>query len=290
MKQLTIISGKGGTGKTTVASNFIKLARDHVAVDCDVDAANLHILLDPDIKKKEEFIGGAVAGVTGECINCGKCEEACRFGAISDSETDIKIDTLKCEGCGVCEYICPVDAIELKTEGQGYCYISESKFCTLVHARLNPGAENSGMLVAKVRNDAEDIANKYNKKVIIIDGAPGIGCPVIASLNGVDYTLIVTEPTISGISDFVKAFELTKFFDIKTFVCINKYDLNLDNTDKISNFCDKNKIELIGKVPYDDKVPACLSNKKFVIDDSESKAGKEIIAMWEAFSGYLYSS
>ena len=290
MKQLTIISGKGGTGKTTVASNFIKLARDHVAVDCDVDAANLHILLNPDIKKKEEFIGGPVAEVTGECINCGKCEEACRFDAISNSETDIEIDSVRCEGCGVCEYVCPVNAIELKSGRQGDYYISESKFCTLVHARLNPGAENSGLLVAKIRNIAEDTADKNSKKVIIIDGAPGIGCPVIASLNGVDYALIVTEPTISGISDFIKAFELTKFFDIKTFVCINKYDLNLDNTDKISNFCDENKIELIGKVPYDDKVPAYLSNKKFVVDDSESKAGKEIIAMWGAFNGYLYSS
>ncbi|GAG90348.1 unnamed protein product, partial [marine sediment metagenome] len=195
MKQFTIISGKGGTGKTTVASNFIKLARDHVAVDCDVDAANLHILLNPNIKKKEEFIGGAVAKVTGECINCGKCEEACRFDAISNSETDIKIDSIKCEGCGVCEYICPTDAIELKSERQGYHYVSESKFCNLVHARLNPGAENSGILVAKIRNVAEDIADKYSKKIIIIDGAPGIGCSVIASLNGVDYALIVTEPT-----------------------------------------------------------------------------------------------
>jgi len=288
MKQLTIISGKGGTGKTTVASNFIKLARDHVAVDCDVDAANLHILLNPDIKKKEEFIGGPVAEVTGECINCGKCEEACRFDAISNSETDIEIDSVRCEGCGVCEYVCPVNAIELKSGRQGDYYISESKFCTLVHARLNPGAENSGLLVAKIRNIAEDTADKNSKKVIIIDGAPGIGCPVIASLNGVDYALIVTEPTISGISDFIKVFEVTKFFNIKTFVCINKYDINLDNTNKISDFCNKNKIELIGKVPYDDKVSVYLSNKKFIIDDSSSEAGREITGMWKAFSSYIY--
>jgi len=289
MKQLTIISGKGGTGKTTVASNFIKLARDHVAVDCDVDAANLHILLNPDIKKKEEFIGGPVAKVTGECINCGKCEEACRFDAISNSETDIEIDSVRCEGCGVCEYVCPVNAIELKSERQGDYYISESKFCTLVHARLNPGAENSGLLVAKIRNIAEDTADKNSKELIIIDGAPGIGCPVIASLNGVDYALIVTEPTISGISDFIKVFEVIKFFNIKTFVCINKYDINLDNTNKISDFCNKNKIELIGKVPYDDKVPIYLSNKKFIIDDSSSEAGREITVMWKKFSSYIYS-
>ena len=288
MKQLTIISGKGGTGKTTVASNFIKLARDHVAVDCDVDAANLHILLNPDIKKKEEFIGGPVAKVTGECINCGKCEEACRFDAISNSETDIEIDSVRCEGCGVCEYVCPVNAIELKSGRQGDYYISESKFCTLVHARLNPGAENSGLLVAKIRNIAEDTADKNSKRVIIIDGAPGIGCPVIASLNGVDYAMIVTEPTLSGISDFIKVFEVIKFFNIKTFACVNKYDINLTNTEKIYNFCLKNDIELIGKIPYDDKVPMCLSNKEFIIDEPGSEAGKEIKKIWEKVKEYLY--
>jgi len=288
MKQLTIISGKGGTGKTTIASNFIKLGRDHIAVDCDVDAANLHILFNPEIKKEEEFIGGAIATVTGECIGCGKCEEYCRFSAISDSETDIKIDPIKCEGCGVCEYVCPASAIELKSERQGNYFISEIGFCHLVHAKLKPGAENSGLLITRIRNVAEDLANEQGKKVIIIDGAPGIGCPVISSLNGVDYALIVTEPTISGISDFIRVFEVTKFFNIKTFVCINKYDLNLDNTNKISSFCTRNKIELIGRIPYDDKVSVYLSNKKFIVDDPKSEAGKEIIDMWEAFKSYLY--
>ena len=288
MKQITIISGKGGTGKTTIASNFIKLARDHIAVDSDVDAANLHILLDPKIKETKDFIGGAVAEVSDECTNCGECENLCRFEAISNSSSDIKIDPIRCEGCGVCEYVCPVDAIKLESHNQGYYYTSESSFCTLVHAKLNPGAENSGLLVTRVRNVAEDVANNQNKKAIIIDGAPGIGCPVISSLNGVDYAMIVTEPTLSGISDFIKVFEVTKFFNIKTFVCVNKYDINLSNTEKIYDFCLKNDIELIGKIPYDDKVPICLSNKKFIIDEPSSEAGKEIKKIWEKVKEYLY--
>jgi len=288
MKQITIISGKGGTGKTTIASNFIKLAMDHIAVDCDVDAANLHILLNPEIKEKKDFTGGAVAEVSDECTSCGECEKLCRFEAISNSSLDIKIDPIRCEGCGVCEYICPVDAIKLVSHNQGYYYTSESSFCTLVHARLNPGAENSGLLVTRVRNAAEDIANDQNKKAIIIDGAPGIGCPVISSLNGVDYAMIVTEPTLSGIGDFIKVFEVTKFFNIKTFACVNKYDINLTNTEKIYDFCLKNDIELIGKIPYDDKVPTCLSNKKFIIDEPSSEAGKEIKKIWEKIKEYLY--
>ena len=289
MKQITIISGKGGTGKTTIASNFIKMAHDHIAVDADVDAANLHILLNPSTQKKEDFIGGAVAVVNENCINCGKCEELCRFDAISSSTTDIKIDSLRCEGCGICEYICPVSAIELKKEKQGQFYTSNTDFCKLIHARLNPGAENSGLLVTKVRNAAEDIAYGQNKKLIIIDGAPGIGCPVIASLNGVDYALIVTEPTLSGISDFKKIYEVAQFFNIKSFVCINKFDINLANTAEIERFCILKNIEVIGKVSYDENVPKCLAKKKFIIDYLDSPAAGDIKKLWEKFEETLYS-
>ena len=288
MKQITIISGKGGTGKTTLASSFIKLAHDHIAVDCDVDAANLHIMLSPEVEKTEDFIGGEVANVSEECIQCGKCEELCRFSAISDSETDIKIDSLRCEGCGVCAEVCPVDAITLIPEKQGEYFISDTRFCPMVHARLNPGAENSGLLVARIRNIAEDLAVKKDKKAIIIDGAPGIGCPVIASLNGVDYALIVTEPTLSGISDFKKAYEVTKFFNIKTFSCINKADINNDNTKIIADFCLNNGIELLGEIPYDEKVPKSLSLRQFIIDDPESKAGKKIKDIWNILKDKLY--
>ncbi len=289
MKQLTIISGKGGTGKTTVASNFIKLANDHIAVDCDVDAANLHILLEPEIEKEEEFVGGAVATLTGECINCEKCEQSCQFDAISGSETTLIIDPIRCEGCGVCEYVCPTDAIELKPDKQGSSFISKTKFCRLVHAKLLPGAENSGLLITRIRNAAEDIAGEKNLRLVIIDGAPGIGCPVISSLNGVDATLIVTEPSLSAISDFKKVYEVAKIFEIKVFACINKFDINLENTGEIEEFCSKNNIELIGKIPYDDKVSLTLSNKQFIIDNKDSEAGIEIVNMWEKVKEFLYN-
>jgi len=289
MKQITVMSGKGGTGKTTIASCFIKLAHEHIAVDADVDAANLHILLEPKIEKKEDFIGGAVAKVNNTCISCGKCEELCRFDAISDSTADIKIDTLKCEGCSVCEYICPVGAIELVKEKQGEFYISNTDYCKIVHARLNPAAENSGLLVTRVRNAAEDIAYSQNKKLIIIDGAPGIGCPVIASLNGVDYALIVTEPTLSGISDFKKIYEVAKFFNIKTFVSVNKYDINTANTAEIEKFCSLNNIDVIGSISYDENVPKMLAQKKFIIDDLKSPAAKDIKQLWERIEKILYN-
>ncbi|MCL5071100.1 MAG: ATP-binding protein [Actinobacteria bacterium] len=288
MKQVTIISGKGGTGKTTLASSFIKLATNQIAVDCDVDAANLHILLSPSKIRVEKFIGNAKANVVGTCIKCGKCEELCRFEAICDSQQSIKIDKLKCESCGICEYICPTNAIKLKPQEQGEFYVSDTAICPFVHAKLDPGAENSGLLVTRVRNIAEDIAYSDNKELIIIDGAPGIGCSVIASLNGVDFTVIVTEPTLSGISDFKKIFEVTKFFNIKSFVCINKFDINLKNTNDIENFCSENNVEILGKIPYDDCVPKNLSDKKIIIDDNSSEAGKEIKNIWRKLEGYLY--
>jgi len=289
MKQITIISGKGGTGKTTLASSFIKLAHDHIAVDCDVDAANLHIMLSPDIQNTEDFVGGEVASVSDGCIQCGRCEELCRFSAISDSGTDIKIDALRCEGCGVCVEVCPVNAISLKPEKQGEYFLSDTRFCPMIHAKLDPGAENSGLLVTRIRNLAEDIAAKQNKKAIIIDGAPGIGCPVISSLNGVDYALIVTEPTLSGISDFKKVYEVTKFFNIKAFACINKADINDDNTKTIIDICSKNGMELLGEIPYDEKVPKCLSERRFIIDDPESRAGRKIKDIWNVLKDKLYT-
>ncbi|MCG2789110.1 MAG: ATP-binding protein [Actinomycetia bacterium] len=288
MKKIVIISGKGGTGKTTMAANFIKIAHGHVAIDCDVDAANLYILLDPSIKKKETFISGAKAKVTGDCINCGKCEELCRFEAITDSVTDIKIDKLKCESCGICVYVCPTKAIEHKDEKQGEYYISDTKHCSFVHARLDPGAENSGLLVTKIRNVSEDIAYRQDKKLIIIDGAPGIGCSAIASLNGVDYALIVTEPTVSAISDFKKIYEVAGFFNIESLVCINKFDINLDNTAEIEKFCASNNLEVLGKIPYDENVPRYLADKKFIIDNACSPAATEIKNIWQKLEKYLY--
>ncbi len=280
MKQITIISGKGGTGKTTLASNFIKLAKNHVAVDADVDAANLYILLKPTVLETKEFVGAPLAYLEGECINCGKCEELCRFDAISDSLTDIKFDPLKCEGCGVCEYVCPTQAIKLAAEKQGEYYLSDTAFGKFVHAKLDPGAENSGKLVTIVRNVAEDVAYRENKDLIIIDGAPGIGCSVIASINGVDIVIIVIEPTISGINDFKKINDVVKFFGIKTYVVINKSDLNEENRIEIIKYCRDENIEIIGEIPYDERIPYNLANNTFAVDDKESSAGKEIKTIW----------
>ncbi len=289
MKQLTIISGKGGTGKTTIASNFIRLASDHVAVDCDVDAANLHILLDPKILKEEEFVGGATATLTGECINCGECAPLCRFEAITDSDEGIIIDPLRCEGCGVCVYACGQEALKLKSTVQGKGYISETSFCPLVHARLIPGAENSGLLITRIRNTAEDLSIEKGSRLIIIDGAPGIGCPVISSITGVDAVLIVTEPSLSAISDFKKVYKVAKNFGVKAFACINKFDLNLDNTKNIEAYSKKEDIEIIGKIPYDEQVSFSLSQKRFIVDDRSSKAAAQIKNMWKQLKRYLYS-
>jgi len=288
MKQITIISGKGGTGKTTLASSFIRLADEHIAVDCDVDAANLHILLSPRVEKKDDFIGGEVAVVDDNCISCGRCEDMCRFGAIKDSTSHIFIDPIMCEGCGVCSEICPADAIELRSEKQGEFYISQTDMCPMVHARLDPGAENSGLLVARIRNIAEDMAVENNKKVIIIDGAPGIGCPVIASLNGVDYALIVTEPTLSGISDFKKAHELTRFFNIEAFACINKADINEKNSALIKDYCHDSGMLLMGEIPYDEQVPKALSKREFITDLPHSRAGEKIVEIWDVLRDRLY--
>jgi len=287
MKQIAIISGKGGTGKTTLSTNFLKLAKNHIGVDCDVDASNLHILFEPDILEKQVFIGGSVARVVGDCINCGKCEQLCRFDAISDSETDIKIDPVKCEGCGVCEYICPVDAIELERERQGELYISKTEYCHLIYARLDPGAENSGLLVTRIRNIAEDYAYKNSNDLIILDGAPGIGCPVISTLNGVDYALIVTEPTLSGISDLKKTIDLVEFFQIKSMVCVNKYDINDENTSAIEKVAKEKNIGLIGNIPYDEAVLKALVQKKFIVDDQKSSAAKSIRDIWKKLERIL---
>jgi MinD superfamily P-loop ATPase len=184
--------------------------------------------------------------------------------------------------------VCPADSIKLKSDKQGQYYISDTKFGPMVHARLDPGAENSGLLVARIRNIAEDIAVKENRKTIIIDGAPGIGCPVIASLNGVDFTLIVTEPTLSGISDFKKAYEVTKFFNIEAFVCINKADINSQNCKIISDYSKTNGLTLLGEIPYDEMVPKALSRKEFITDSPESPAGRKIISFWKMIEKRLY--
>ena len=274
MKQLTVISGKGGTGKTSLMGGFASVAENVVIVDCDVDAPDLHLLLTPKIMEEKKFSGSKLAVIDYEkCIKCKKCYENCKFDAISE---DIKVNELKCEGCGVCVYVCPVNAIELKKRDSGTVYVSQTRFGPMIHARLNIGEEASGKLVTLVRNTAKDVAEKMKKDLILIDGSPGIGCPVIASLTGADLVLIVTEPTLSGIHDLERVYGVSRHFGIETIVCTNKYDINKENTEEIEKFCKKNGIDMVGKIPYDPSFTRAMIEEKTIIEYDDNSVVKEI--------------
>ena len=285
MKQLTIISGKGGTGKTSITAAFASLANNAVFADCDVDAADLHLILKPKIKKTETFQGLKIASVNKDiCTNCKKCYNNCKFDAIDE---DINIIKESCEGCGVCEYVCPVNAINMINRDSGFSYISETRFGPMAHAKLNTAEEASGKLVTVVRNNAKILANDNNKELIIIDGPPGIGCPVISSISGVNLVLVVTEPTLSALHDLERIIGVAYHFKIPAIVCINKYDINLENTKRIENYCKKNDIEIVGKLPYDNIVTESMINEKTVVEYSDSDFTKKITNMWNKVEGSL---
>jgi len=280
MKQITVLSGKGGTGKTTITASFAVLANDIVIADCDVDAPDLHMLLHPQIMKTQEFKGPKLAVIDKtKCIKCGLCKNSCRFDAINDS---IQIDPFSCEGCGVCVVVCPEEAISLQERISGHAFISKTKYGIMSHARLDPGESNSGKLVTLVRNNARQIAEEENRDLILIDGPPGIGCPVIASVTGVDGGLIVTEPTMSGIHDLNRALQLLNHFNIPPLVCVNKYDINRKNSEKIVNFCEKNDVKVVGEIPFNPVVTEAMVNGKTVVEYSpESTVSHEIKRLWE---------
>lgn len=278
MKQLTVISGKGGTGKTSITAAFASLAKNAVFVDCDVDAADLHLIFKPEIKKTMTFHGLKIADIDKDkCIDCKKCFESCKFDAITKDITRIK---QSCEGCGVCAYVCPAKVIKMIDRDSGFAYISDTRFGPMAHAALNTAEEASGKLVTVVRENAKKLAEEKKKDLIIIDGPPGIGCPVIASLTGVDLVLVVTEPTLSGIHDLERILDVASHFNIPAIICINKYDVNINNTKKIERFCNGKNIEVVGKLSYDTIITKAMINQKNIIEFSDGRLSHEIRKMW----------
>jgi MinD superfamily P-loop ATPase len=278
MKQIVVISGKGGTGKTVITGAFAALAKNKVMADCDVDAADLHLLLAPDIKERHDFRSGLSAFIDKEkCIQCGKCRQICRFNAITDN---LDVDSVSCEGCAFCSYICPVGAIKMQENLAGEWYISETRFGPMVHAKLGIAEENSGKLVSLVRKQAKELAEKNNCDWVIVDGAPGVGCPVIASLSGIDCAVVVTEPTLSGLHDALRVVEVTRHFNVPSKLVINKYDLNTDMSDKIEKHCRENGIELIGRVRFNKSVVRAMVEGKTIMEYEDSYVKDEIQDIW----------
>jgi MinD superfamily P-loop ATPase len=285
MKQLTIISGKGGTGKTSITAAFASIAKNIVLADCDVDAADLHLIMKPEIKKTMDFYGLKIPSINKNlCIDCKKCHLTCRFDAI---DYDINFNKDNCEGCSVCEYMCPVNAIEMVDRNSGLSYISDTRFGPMAHAALKTAEEASGKLVTIVRENAKKLAEEHKKDLVIIDGPPGIGCPVIASITGVDLVLIVTEPTLSAIHDLKRIVNVSKHFQIPAVVCINKSTINQNNTNKILQYCEKNNIKVVGKIPYDPIITKAMIHEKSVIEFSDEYLSTEIKNMWTKINEVL---
>ncbi len=277
MRQVAVISGKGGTGKTTFSAT-VHAAEGGVIADCDVDAPNLHILLQPEILEKEEFRDTKKARILQDlCSQCGLCHELCRFEAVM-TNGGYWIDEKRCEGCSFCYNVCPEKAIIMETVKTGDIFVSKTKWGMFIHALLKPGEENTGKLVTEVKNRAKNLAEKESAEFLIVDAAPGVGCPVMASLTGVNAAIIVTEPTMSGISDMTRILELCEHFKIEPFVVVNKYDLNENIADKIESFCRKNGIEFAGKVPFDESIPKQMAHLNFPF---EGDAAESMLESWK---------
>ena len=278
MNEIVVVSGKGGTGKTTLAASFAALAQDKVMVDCDVDAADLHLLLQPVLRDSREFWSGQCAIIDYvNCNECGLCQDVCRFGAVKNHE----IDPLSCEGCRFCFNVCPVGAIEMKERLSGSWSVSKTRYGTLVHARLGVARENSGKLVTVIRQEARRIAEKTGLTHILSDGPPGIGCPLISSISGVDVALIVTEPTLSGIHDMDRVIAVCQHFGVPALVCINKYDINEENTRRIESNCRELGVQVISKIPFDNVVIEALAGSVPVVEYSRNSVCRSIENMWQ---------
>lgn len=287
MKELVIISGKGGTGKTTLTACFAFLAKDNVLADCDVDAADLHILAQPDVLHEEDFRGGVKARIDpAKCVECDRCRQACRYNAIS---RDFVVSPISCEGCGVCFHLCPEDAVVLEEGVNGRWFISESRFGPMVHAELFPGGENSGKLVALVRNQAKVLARKRGKNLILVDGAPGVGCPVISSVTGASHVIIVTEPSLSGLHDMERALQLVYGFGMSASVIINRFDINLEVTRQIERFSAKARARVLGRIPYDPEVIRAMVKRRCVVENGTGPVGVAVKEIWRTLEADFLS-
>ncbi len=285
VRELVVISGKGGTGKTSIVASFFALAQQAAVADCDVDAADLHLVLDPVVRRCWPFSGGATAVINADrCNDCGVCAERCRFDAIRvpDDRSIIRreVDPISCEGCGVCADVCPEDAVALLPAESGEWFVSDTRFGPLVHARLGIAQENSGKLVSLVRREAKALCLSNRRSLLICDGSPGIGCPVIASIAGAHMVLIVTEPTLSGLHDLVRVAELCRQFHVDTRVCINKADLNPELSDRIDVEAARLGIPVLGRIRYDESVTAAQVRRMAVVENGDSPAAMDIRGVW----------
>jgi MinD superfamily P-loop ATPase len=283
MKEIVVISGKGGTGKTSITASFAVLGgRDLVIADCDVDAADMHILLQPENAKSEDFYSGELAVINQNiCTQCGKCFDVCRFDAIDVTKGIHTVNELSCEGCGYCARVCPVDAITNIPLNVGKWHIANTRFNQpFVHAKLGIGADNSGKLVAHVKNIAKEIADEYERPYVLVDGSPGVGCPVVSSLSGANFVVLVTEPTVSGLHDLKRVYELVKKFHIKAGCIINKSDLNSDKINEIMEFLKDEDIVHLANLPYDENFTKAMTDCKTVVELNDNKLKDILTQTW----------
>jgi MinD superfamily P-loop ATPase len=281
MRELVIISGKGGTGKTSLTAAFAALAENSVLCDADVDAADLHLLMQPEVRQRSDFMGGSKASINpGLCTGCGTCRTLCRFDAISERLT---VDPIRCEGCGVCVDFCPAAAIEFPVQRCGEWYISDTRFGAMVHARLGIAEENSGKLVSLVRKQARQLAEERGFDLILTDGPPGIGCPVIAAIGGATALVIVVEPTVSGLHDMERVLDLAAHFRVPGMVCVNKFDLNIEMTEAIEHLASERNVTLLGRIPFDPVFTHSMVAGKTLLEfGDDTQTHRLVREMWTA--------
>jgi MinD superfamily P-loop ATPase len=286
MKELVVISGKGGSGKTSILAAFASLAKNKVLCDADVDAADLHLIMDPRIRERHDFASGHTAIINPDkCTQCGRCRDLCRWNAISE---DFVVDPIDCEGCGVCHYFCPEEAIDFPLNTCGEWFISDTRLGPMAHASLGIAEENSGKLVTLIRQQGKKLAEEKNLDLLLTDGPPGIGCPVIASLGGATAVLIVTEPTVSGRHDMERVAELAAFFKVPAMVCVNKFDLNSDQGKGIENFARERGIRAMGRIPFDPVFTKAMVQGKTIFEYDRHSGGAEAVKkIWQDLASCL---